>query len=692
MEKKKEKIHDQPDMVKAAFEYINEHYQEDVRVEMLAELCNLSNSYFSTLFKRHITLPPKKYLMKIRLEKAKELLVQSDETITRICEAVGFQDIHYFSQYFKNQEGYSPSTYRIRFKKIIMESEKMIQRDRKDIFRSMPEKCYENQYADSRSRKMILPVKILWTQGNVENEDILLKGAAQQIALEEKTVCTLKNQNGTKASILLDFGVELHGGIRIQAWTDSTGKGAKVRVRFGESVSEAMSNIGEGTNATNEHARRDLLIEVGRLSMNLIGETGFRFVRIDLEEPDAVLTLKSVCGVLVYQDMPYKGSFSCDDPLLNRIWDVGAYTVHLNTQEYVWDGVKRDRLVWVGDMHPEILTIRTVFGEVPAVEKSLDFVREKTPLPAWMNRMASYTMWYAYITYDWYLYTGKKEFLEKQREYLIGISELLSQYIDEDGKDTVTEGRFLDWPSVGNEKVVDAGVQALHVLAAESLRNIFLVLKEPERVKQCEQDLERLKNRKQNYETSKQAAALLVMAGMEDAKTVNEDLLGKNGAEGLSTFLGYYILTARAMAEDYEGCLECIREYWGGMLALGATTFWEDFDVAWLKNAGRIDELPQEGKIDVHATYGDHCYKGHRHSFCHGWASGVTPWLSENVLGIRILEPGCKRIKVEPHLGDLMWAEGSYPTPYGEIKVLHRKKENGEIESKIEAPKEIIVE
>ena len=94
----------------------------------------------------------------------------------------------------------------------------------------------------------------------------------------------------------------------------------------------------------------------------------------------------------------------------------------------------------------------------------------------------------------------------------------------------------------------------------------------------------------------------------------------------------------------------------------------------------------------MHATYGDYCYRGHRHSFCHGWASAVTAWLSENVLGIQILEPGCKRVKIEPHLGDLTWAEGAYPTPYGEIWVSHKKKENGEIESKVEAPEEIYVE
>ena len=110
---------------------------------------------------------------------------------------------------------------------------------------------------------------------------------------------------------------------------------------------EAMSEPGGEGNATNDHARRDIRTEIGMMSMNRIGETGFRFVRIDLEEENASLSLKSIAAVLVYKDAPYLGSFSCSDPLLNRIWDVGAYTVHLNMQEYIWDGIKRDRLVWV---------------------------------------------------------------------------------------------------------------------------------------------------------------------------------------------------------------------------------------------------------------------------------------------------------------------------------------------------------
>ncbi len=563
------------------------------------------------------------------------------------------------------------------------------ERKRTDIFRIMDENMLESSKKDVRSKAFFFPKRILWMKGQVQNSQALLEEREIQISLSADNPCVLKNTAGEKASVLLDYGIEIHGGICILAWLDSTKKGAKVRIRFGESAAEAMSELGGETNATNDHARRDLVVEVGMMSMNPIGETGFRFVRIDLLEEEVTLVLKSICAALVYKDVPYRGSFTCSDPLLNRIWDVGAYTVHLNMQEYIWDGIKRDRLVWVGDMHPEITTIKAVFGEDESVEKSLDFIRKETPLPGWMNHMASYSMWYSIIVHDWYFYTGKKEFLEKQKDYLKGILDQLSAHIDENGQDTVDEGRFLDWPSEGKKKIVDAGVQALHIWATESLKEIFQILGEDKWVEQCEKDLEKLRCYETDPEDYKQAAALLVLVGAKDAKEINENLLKKGGAKGMSTFMGYYILAARAMAGDYEGCLSAIRDYWGGMLRLGATTFWEDFDVDWMKNAASIDELPKEGQVDVHASYGRYCYKGYRHSFCHGWASGVTPWLSENVLGIQILEAGCKKVRIEPHLGSLEWAKGSYPTPYGDIFVSHRKKTDGTIETTVKAPMEI---
>ena len=100
-----------------------------------------------------------------------------------------------------------------------------------------------------------------------------------------------------------------------------------------------------------------------------------------------------------------------------------------------------------------------------------------------------------------------------------------------------------------------------------------------------------------------------------------------------------------AKAGETDTALDFIRAYWGGMLDLGATTFWEDFDLGWTENAGRIDELVPPGKKDIHGDFGAYCYIGFRHSLCHGWAGGPTAWLSQHVLGIR---PARARLQTRP--------------------------------------------
>lgn len=565
---------------------------------------------------------------------------------------------------------------------------------KKDIFSKVPETVRESAHKDERIRSYIVPQRVLWETNNekaqVINSEALLEKRSTQISLESKGPCVLCN-NGEPASVLLDFGCELHGGIVISAWKDSTGRGAEVRIRFGESALEAMSEIGGGQNATNDHANRDMTVRIGDMSMNTIGETGFRFVRIDLLDPFQKLELKTIQAVLVYRDLEYRGSFESSDKLLDKIWNTGAYTVHLNLQNYIWDGIKRDRLVWAGDLHPEIMAVRAVFGEDMAVGNSLDFVRDETPLPGWMNDFPAYSMWWAVIQHDWFMYTGDREYLKEQHRYLRGLQRQLSKSIAEDGKDITPETRFIDWPSKNNPSVIDAGIQALHIIAAEKMAALFRWLEDQEMAVMCEKDLVKLRKYEADCGMAKQAAALMVLSDMKDAKAVNDLLLRPGGAKGMSAFMGYYILSARAKAGDYQGCLDTIRQYWGGMLSLGATTFWEDFDIDWLKNALPIDAWRTEtGKVDVHGTYGGYCYSGYRHSLCHGWSAGVTSWLSENILGVEIIEPGCRKVKITPHLGDLDYARGTYPTPYGEIHICHYREKGG-VKSEITAPAEVTV-
>jgi hypothetical protein len=178
----------------------------------------------------------------------------------------------------------------------------------------------------------------------------------------------------------------------------------------------------------------------------------------------------------------------------------------------------------------------------------------------------------------------------------------------------------------------------------------------------------------------------MVLAETVSAKETNKALLSVDQLRDVSVFYGYYVLQARAKAGDYLGCLEVIRNCWGGMLDLGATSFWESFDLDWKEGAAGITELVPEGMKDIHADFGEYCYKGLRHSLCHGWSAGPTAWLTEHVLGLSPLEPGFKVIKVSPNLVDLRWARGTIPTPNGVIEVVHEAQSNGEVKTNISAP------
>jgi hypothetical protein len=541
---------------------------------------------------------------------------------------------------------------------------------------------------DPRIRAYVIPTRVLWQSdgSTVENADSLLKVGNGQVTLAEVNPC-LVHEGG---SLLLDFGRELHGGVQITVGRMKGKQPARFRVRFGESASEAMSEI-EGGTATNDHAIRDQSVLAPWLGSTEVGQTGFRFVRLDLQDSDRSIPLVSVRAVSLMRDLDYVGSFRCSDDRLNKIWDVGAYTVHLNMQDYLWDGIKRDRLVWVGDMHPEAMTIFSAFGANDIIPRSLDLSRRQTPLPKWMNGISSYSMWWVLIHDEWFKMTGDKEYLAEQKPYLLPLLDQLCECVDENGKETLPEGRFLDWPSKADKAATHAGLHAMLVMTLEAGAKLCDTLEQTDKAITCRQTVQRLRAYTPDPGNSKQAAALIALSGLQDAKQLNQNVMAVGGAQGMSTFYGYYVLRARAEAGDVQGCLDCIRQYWGGMLDLGATSFWEDFDLAWTENASRIDELVPEGKKDIHGDCGAYCYVGFRHSLCHGWASGPTAWLSEYVLGVRVLSPGCGEVAVEPDLGDLQWAEGTFPTPHGVIRIRHDKQPDGTVKSTIDAPPEITI-
>ncbi len=542
--------------------------------------------------------------------------------------------------------------------------------------------------------KYLTPTRIVWKSdesGNfIKNADYVLRRGNGQASMQKEDFFMLRNDNSSQHGIILDFGREIQGGIEIVLPRGNENPAGTVRIRFGESVAETMSEVGE-KGATNDHAIRDFKVLVPKLGRINIGESGFRFVRIDLVDPNSKIFIKEINAVFRYRALPYQGSFTSNDKRLNDIWMTGAYTVHLNMQDYLWDGIKRDRLIWVGDMHPEVMTINSVFGYNDVVPKTLDFAKNETSLPNYMNGIGSYSIWWILIQRDWYYYQGNLDYLKEQKEYLSGLLKLLSEKINSDGSEILDGERFLDWTSSENKEAIHAGIQSLMILGFEAGADLSNILGDKETEDLCLKSIKKLKKHVPKMADSKQAAALLGMADLVSPKISNKKMLMQNGVKNMSTFFGYYMLITRAKAGDYQGAIDNIREYWGAMLDLGATTFWEDFNIEWTENASRIDEIVPENKIDIHAKYGDYCYKGFRHSLCHGWSSGPTSWLSQYVLGVNVLEPGCKKILLKPHLGDLEWVKGTFPTPYGILKIEIKKLSDGSLKTTYENPAEVEV-
>jgi len=531
---------------------------------------------------------------------------------------------------------------------------------------------------DPRQRSYVMPARVLWTsESGVHGADGLLT--------DDDHGCTLEPAKGERvASILLDFGRELHGGVRLEVPQHPAHRPSKVRIRFGESAAEAMGTPNQ------DHAIHEQEVLLPWYGHAEFGNTGFRFVRIDHLDTDAALPLQAVKAVHIIRPLPYVGSFKCSDDRLNQIWDTGAYTVHLCMQDHVWDGIKRDRLVWIGDLHPEMRVISTLFGNHSIVEESLDYVRDRTPLPQWMNGISSYSLWWILCQRDWWLWGGDRDYLAAQKPYLVGLLQQVRSRMDARGCEKLDGHRFLEWPTSRDNTAIDAGLQALVVLALDAGAQLCRVLGERDPAAEAAAAADR--GRKCVRQSgSKQANALMVMAGMEDAAETNRRILSKDPYRGLSTFYGFYVLEARQRAGDTQGALDLMRNYWGGMLDAGATTFWEGFELDWLTESGRIDQLTPPGKKDLHADYGDYCYVGLRHSLCHGWAAGPTAWMSEHVLGLSPAAPGWSEARLAPHLGDLSWAEGTVPTPHGVIRVRHEKRGSG-IRTSIDAPAKIKIQ
>lgn len=99
-------------VVDKAVEYINEHCCSDISLNELSDLSGVSPQYFGRLFKEHVNMRPMEYIARIKVSKAKIMLLDSDMPVARISERLGYASPTYFGIVFRKYTGISPSEFR----------------------------------------------------------------------------------------------------------------------------------------------------------------------------------------------------------------------------------------------------------------------------------------------------------------------------------------------------------------------------------------------------------------------------------------------------------------------------------------------------------------------------------------------------------------------------------------------------
>lgn len=579
------------------------------------------------------------------------------------------------------------------------------------------------QYNLSPSSRTVSPVRVTRTTGTVADPANVLRGRA--------TVLT-----GRGSSVTLDFGKEVGGLVSLHF-----GAGNTAEQRLGLAFSESSQYIGPVSDASNGGGGNTdgaIVAPVGAGSTWTMPHSslrgGFRYLTLfaDSDGPISVdrvsLAISFAPAMANLRD--YDNYFYSSDPLLNRIWYAGAYTIQTNiiapTTGRVWgppstgwnnsgtvgvgdevlaDGAKRDRTVWPGDLGVSVPTEyaslggdlaptrnalttlyqhQTAAGELPFAGPEVNFYGSDT-----------YHLWTLIGTANYYQYSHDTEWLTSQwANYRKAMQYSLAK-VGADGLMSVTGVN--DWARSGQGgKNISANSLLYHALTTGA--ELATIEADPTTaagwsaaaatVKAAVNQLlwddaaGRYRDNPASSLYPQDGNSVAVWFGVAPADraqrisaalTTNWNAFGATTPEKnseIGTFPGSMEIQAHLQAGNATRALDLIRREWGYMLdsPLGTgSTFWEGY----LAN-------------------GQFGYGGAYMSTAHGWATGPTSALTFNVLGIRPTSI-VGGYDIHPAPGDLASAEGSLRTPLGTIKVGWRHDvRNSRFTEQVDAPTQAV--
>lgn len=480
------------------------------------------------------------------------------------------------------------------------------------------------------------------------------------------------SKENAKNGILVDFGKETFGFVKFHGLK---GRG-DIWIYYGESKEEAF--------ATETCETLDKIVVDNSNASDYILHDSKAFRYIYIIKDDGV-DFEDVSMMYEYLPLDYRGGFRCNDAEINEIWDVSAYTMHLTSREFFIDGIKRDRWVWSGDAIQSYLMNYYLFFDSHSVGRTINLLRGKDPVTSHINTILDYTFYWFLSIYDYYLYTGDKDFIRQVYPRMVTMMDYVLGRTNDNGMVEGLAGDwvFVDWADGYLDKQGELSFE--QILFCKSLETMAVCAElndnkdDFEKYNKLFEDLfSKLENHfwdnqrnafVHNVKEGSQSESITRYANMfavlfdyisDDKKqdVKHNVLLNDNVLKITTPYMRFYELEALCALDEHQSVTKEIKDYWGGMLKLGATSFWEKYN-------------PEESGVEHYAMYGRPFGK----SLCHSWGASPIYLLGKYYLGVKPVKPGYEEFSITPNLGGLKWMEGSVPTPNGDIKLfMDRKK------------------
>jgi len=315
--------------------------------------------------------------------------------------------------------------------------------------------------------------------------------------------------------------------------------------------------------------------------------------------------------------------------------------------------------------------------------RTLYALRGHDPVETHINTILDYSFYWMIGVYDNYFYTGDTAFV---RQIYPRMKTLMEFCLNRANTDGFVEGLPGDWVFIDWAKMDKGGeVSFEELLLSRSLEAVTIAAtlsNDMEYAGECRNRAKEIKQKIFDVFWSKERGAFLhsrkngilsdevtryanmfaILFGYVDSekeKEIKENVILNDNILKITTpYMKFYELASLCEIGEKEKAIEFVRDYWGGMLKLGATTFWESYD-------------PEQEGDEHYAMYGRPFGK----SLCHAWGANPVYLFGKYLLGVEPTTPGYHSYLIEPSLAGLDWIKGRVPTPNGNIEVYMNKKE-----------------